>query len=66
MCQIPMFPLPLLVSNANLTYRLQEFVAAPALAPPEVHVDKALLEQYQKEMDDASAMPLPDEEDPDL
>ena len=61
-----MLLLLLLVSNANLTRYLQEFVAAPALAPPEVHVDQALLELYQKEMDDASAMPLPDEEDPDL
>ena len=44
----------------------QEFVAAPALAPPEVQVNEALLEQYQKEMHDAAQMPLPDEEDPDL
>ncbi len=27
-----------------------EFVAAPALAPAEVHVDPALMEQYQKEL----------------
>lgn len=44
----------------------QEFVAAPALAPPTVQVDEALLAQYQKEMHDAAQMPLPDEEDPDL
>jgi GTP-binding nuclear protein Ran len=44
----------------------QEFVAAPALAPPEVQVDQAAMAQYQKEMEDASAMPLPDEEDADL
>lgn len=44
----------------------QEFVAAPALAPPEVQVDQTVLEQYQKEMADAAQMPLPDEEDPDL
>ena len=44
----------------------QEFVAAPALAPPEVQVDQAAMEEYQKEMQDAAAMPLPDEEDPDL
>ena len=45
---------------------MQEFVAAPALAPPEVQVDQAAMEQYQKEMQDAANMPLPDEEDPDL
>ena len=27
-----------------------EFVAAPALAPAEVQVDPALMEQYQKEL----------------
>ena len=44
----------------------QEFVAAPALEPPEVQVDQAVLEQYQKEMADAAQMPLPDEDDADL
>ena len=44
----------------------QEFVAAPALAPPEVQVNEQLLQQYQKEMADAANLPLPDEEDPDL
>jgi GTP-binding nuclear protein Ran len=50
-----------LVGNQTL-----EFVAAPALAPPEVQVDQAVLDQYQKEMADAAQMPLPDEEDADL
>jgi GTP-binding nuclear protein Ran len=50
-----------LVGNQSL-----EFVAAPALAPPEVQVDQAVLEQYQKEMADAAQMPLPDEDDADL
>jgi len=50
-----------LVGNAAL-----EFVAAPALAPPTATVDQALLEQYQKEMQDAAQMPLPDEDDTDL
>lgn len=50
-----------LVGNQTL-----EFVAAPALAPPEVQVDQAVLEQYQKEMQDAANMPLPDEDDADL
>jgi len=50
-----------LVGNQSL-----EFVAAPALAPPEVQVDQEVLEKYQKEMQDAANMPLPDEEDADL
>lgn len=50
-----------LVGNPQL-----EFVAAPALAPPEVQVDAALMQQYQQEMDQATALPLPDEDDADL
>jgi GTP-binding nuclear protein Ran len=50
----------------NLLTFNQEFVAAPALAPPEVQVDQAVLDQYQKEMQDAAQMPLPDEDDADL
>jgi GTP-binding nuclear protein Ran len=42
-----------------------EFVAAPALAPPESQVDEQLLQQYRKEMEDAAAMPLPNEEEDD-
>lgn len=50
-----------LVGNPGL-----DFVAGVALAPPTVQVDQALLEQYNKEMEDAARMPLPDEDDPDL
>jgi GTP-binding nuclear protein Ran len=50
-----------LVGNQTLA-----FVAAPALAPPEVEIDQELLKQYQKEMEDAALMPLPDEEETDL
>ncbi|KAF7122035.1 hypothetical protein CNMCM5793_009590 [Aspergillus hiratsukae] len=50
-----------LVGNATL-----EFVAAPALAPPEVTVNPELMQQYENEMATAAAMPLPDEEDADL
>ncbi|CAD0091516.1 unnamed protein product [Aureobasidium vineae] len=46
--------------------RKLDFVAAPALAPPEVQVDEAVLKQYQQEMEAASNMPLPDEDDADL
>jgi GTP-binding nuclear protein Ran len=40
-----------------------EFVAAPALAPPEVTIDPALIEQYNKELNEAAAHPLPAEDD---
>lgn len=43
-----------------------EFVAAPALAPPEVQVDAALMADYQRQLDAAAAAPLPDEEDTDI
>lgn len=45
---------------------LQEFVAAPALAPPEVQVDEAQMEKYRQEMEAAVSQPLPDEDDADL
>ncbi|KPV76807.1 uncharacterized protein RHOBADRAFT_64594 [Rhodotorula graminis WP1] len=50
-----------LVGNAHL-----EFVAAPALAPPEVQVDANLMSRYEAELTAAAAAPLPDEEDNDL
>jgi GTP-binding nuclear protein Ran len=50
-----------LVGNAGL-----EFVASPALLPPEVTVDEAVLKEYEQEMEIASKAPLPDEDDADL
>jgi len=50
-----------LVGNPTL-----EFVAALALAPPEVHIDPEMIKQYNDDMEAAAQMPLPDEEDPDL
>jgi GTP-binding nuclear protein Ran len=47
-----------LIGNPNL-----EFVAAPALAPPEVQVDAGLMQQYTNEMAEAAAQPLPEEDD---
>ncbi|KAJ3966673.1 GTP-binding nuclear protein RAN [Lentinula raphanica] len=47
-----------LVGNSSL-----EFVAAPALAPAEVTVDAALMDQYQRELQQAEAVPLPEEDD---
>lgn len=41
-------------------------MAAPALAPPEVQVDEEVMKQYAQEMEQASNMPLPDEDDADL
>ncbi|PRT53755.1 GTP-binding nuclear protein GSP1/Ran [Wickerhamiella sorbophila] len=43
-----------------------EFVASPALAPPEVQIDADLMNKYQQEMEQAAALPLPDEDDADL
>ncbi|KAG0273679.1 GTP-binding nuclear protein gsp1/Ran [Linnemannia exigua] len=40
-----------------------EFVASPALAPAEVQVDSALMQQYNEELNSAAAMPLPEEDD---
>jgi GTP-binding nuclear protein Ran len=45
---------------------LQEFVAAPALAPPEVQFSKEDQQEAEKEANEAAAMPLPDEDDADL
>ncbi|CCG82703.1 Ran GTPase Spi1 [Taphrina deformans PYCC 5710] len=50
-----------LVGNSGL-----EFVASPALAPPEVQVDQTLMAAYENDMNQAAAMPLPDEDDADL
>jgi GTP-binding nuclear protein Ran len=47
-----------LIGNPNL-----EFVAAPALAPPEVQVDDNLMQQYNQELEAAAAQPLPEEDD---
>lgn len=41
-------------------------MAAPALVPPEVHVDQNLLNEYEAEMAAAANMELPDQEDDDL
>jgi GTP-binding nuclear protein Ran len=47
-----------LVGNPGL-----EFVAAPALAPPEVQLDHTLIQQYNEELAEAAALPLPEEDD---
>jgi len=47
-----------LVGNPTL-----EFVAAPALAPPEVAVDAGLMAIYEAELKRAQAVPLPDDDE---
>jgi len=47
-----------LVGNAAL-----ELVDAPALRPPELEVDPALMKQYAEELITAAAAPLPEEDD---
>jgi hypothetical protein len=46
---------------AHASNQSLEFVAAPALAPPEVQVDPALIAQYENELKAAANAPLPDE-----
>jgi len=40
-----------------------DFAEAPALAPPEVQVDMALMKQYDQELAMARDTPLPEEDD---
>jgi len=47
-----------LVMDPNL-----QFVEAPALAPQEVPIDYAAMQQYEQELQAASAVPLPDDDD---
>ncbi|KAK5672965.1 GTP-binding nuclear protein gsp1/Ran [Batrachochytrium dendrobatidis] len=50
-----------LIGNPNL-----DFVAAPALAPAEVHIDPEMLAQYEIDLKDAANQPLPAEDEDDL
>merc|ERR1712142_32662 len=47
-----------LIGDPNL-----EFVASPALAPPEVQMDPSMLQKYEQELKDAQNSALPDEDD---
>jgi GTP-binding nuclear protein Ran len=40
-----------------------EFVESPALAPAEVHLDQAQMQQYETELREAAATALPDEDE---
>jgi GTP-binding nuclear protein Ran len=43
-----------------------QFVQATALQPPEATIDEATKQQYEREIADAAAAPLPDDDDEDL
>ena len=45
-------------SDPNLT-----FVESPALQPPEVMLDQNSMQQYEIELQNAQAAPLPDEDE---
>ena len=47
-----------LIGNPNLV-----FVEAPALAPPEIQIDREHAEKVQAEIDAVKDVPLPDEDD---
>ncbi|KAL6062113.1 hypothetical protein STEG23_009834 [Scotinomys teguina] len=55
---VPNWHRDLLIGDPNL-----EFVAMPALAPPEVVMDPALAAQYEHELEVAQTTALPDEDD---
>ena len=50
-----------LVGDPNL-----EFVEMPALEPPEVPLDQNLMQEYEKQLQEAQATALPDDDDADL
>jgi len=39
------------------------FVKAPALQPAEVQIDEAQIQKYERELEEANAVPLPDDEE---
>ena len=47
-----------LVGDPNL-----EFVAMPALLPPEIQLDAKLMKKYEEELRDAQGVSLPDDDD---
>ncbi|EMR10168.1 GTP-binding nuclear protein spi1 [Pneumocystis murina B123] len=60
------FEKPFLWLARKLINATLEFVASPALAPPEVQISQEMIAQYQTELLEAQALPLPDEDDVDL
>lgn len=47
-----------LIGDPNL-----EFVAMPALVPPEIQMDPAMVKRYEQEVEDAANAELPDDDD---
>lgn len=47
-----------LIGDPNL-----EFVAMPALAPPEVQMDPSMAAQYEREVQEAANAELPDDDE---
>lgn len=47
-----------LIGDPNL-----EFVAMPALAPPEVQMDPEMAAKYEREVEEAAIAELPDDDD---
>ncbi|QSL64991.1 hypothetical protein MERGE_002295 [Pneumocystis wakefieldiae] len=60
------FEKPFLWLARKLINPTLEFVASPALAPPEVQISPEMITQYQTELLEAQSIPLPDEDDVDL
>ncbi|KAG4306165.1 hypothetical protein PORY_000153 [Pneumocystis oryctolagi] len=60
------FEKPFLWLARKLISPTLEFVASPALAPPEVQIPQEMITQYQAELQQAQSLPLPDEDDVDL
>ncbi len=54
---------PFLYIAQKLTGKQVKFVAAPALKPAEVQIDTAQMAQYEKELDDANKIAVPDDDD---
>lgn len=58
------FEKPFLYLARKLTGDPQlHFVESPALAPPEVRIDEQQQKQYEQELQQAAAQPLPDEDE---
>ena len=57
------FEMPFLSLARSLLDEPQlKFTVAPALLPPEIQVDQNLMQQYEKELDEAAAIPIPDDD----
>ena len=57
------FEMPFLSLARSLTHDPNlQFTMAPALVPPEVTIDQGLVQQYEQELAQADAIPLPDDD----